>query len=184
MVSRHPSREECFALLEAHGTPPHVIRHCNAVADVALKLAGALNQVGHQLDLPLIQGASLLHDIARVEEQHAKIGAKIAQEQGYEQEAEIIAAHMSYNTEIGHKNWKEVDIICLADRMVKEDQYVGLAMRMQYVLDKFKHRPDIYQELSLRIERNKQLICQMEEMIGMTMDELMVLPVTECTQDK
>lgn len=183
MVTQHPGRKECFALLAANGTPPHVIRHCTAVADVALKLAGALNQVGYQLDPALIQAAALLHDVARVEEQHAKIGAKIAEEQGYLQEAEIIAVHMSYNTDIAQQNWKEVDILCLADRMVKEDQYVGLAVRMQYVLDKFRDKPKIYEELTLRIKNNKKLVQQIEELIGMSMDALMALPIQHYPQD-
>jgi putative nucleotidyltransferase with HDIG domain len=133
MANNHPSREECLALLKEHQTPDHVIRHCIKVTDTALKIADALNQKGLSLDLGLIQGAGLIHDIARVEEKHWEIGAEIASELGYYQEAEIIRAHMFYNCNPNEDEINETDIICLSDRMVKEDEYVGLENRMHYI---------------------------------------------------
>ena len=40
---------------------------------------------------------------------------------------------MFYNCNPDRDEIDETDVICLSDRMVKEDKYVGLENRMQYV---------------------------------------------------
>ena len=75
--------------LRVYNTPPHVVRHCIAVTDAALKIANALNQHGYKLDLELIQGAGLLHDISRVKEKHWEVGARLVRNWGYVEEADI-----------------------------------------------------------------------------------------------
>jgi len=166
MADKHPSREECMALLKQYNTPAHVIRHCVKVTETALKIGQALNEKGCGLDLGLIQGAGLIHDIARVEEKHWEIGANIAAEHGYHMEAEIIRIHMFYECDPNKERISEADIICLADRMVKEDQYVGLETRMQYVLDKFRGNPEATARISERIGKNKLMIRRIEEILG------------------
>jgi len=173
MANKHPSREECLALLKKYNTPDHVIKHCIMVTETALRIGRALNNRGCILDLGLIQGAGLIHDIARVEDKHWEIGAEIASELGYVQEAEIIKIHMFYNGDPSQEEINETDIICLADRMVKEDQYVGLNNRMQYILDKFKDNPDAIERIRERIEDNKAMILRIEKIIGASIDSLM-----------
>lgn len=173
MSNKHPSREECFALLKEYNTPPHVIRHCVKVTETALKIGIALNQKGYNLDLGLIQGAGLIHDIARVEDKHWEIGAKIASDFGFYQEADIIKVHMSYSCDPDKEEIKEVDIICLSDRMVKEDQYVGLEMRMQYILDKFRENQEAIKYIREKIKDNKKMIRKIEKIIGTSLDSLM-----------
>lgn len=173
MTNKHPSREECFALLKEYNTPPHVIRHCVKVTETALKIGSALNSKGMQLDLGLIQGAGLIHDIARVEDKHWEIGADIALNLGYEEEAAIIRVHMFYNCNPNGEEINETDIICLSDRMVKEDEYVGLETRMQYILDKFKGNQEATERISERIKDNKSMIRKIEKIIGTSIDSLM-----------
>ena len=172
-MSNHLSREECFTLLENYHTPAHVIRHCVKVTDTALRIAEALNQEGYQLDLGLIQAAGLIHDIARVEEKHWEVGAEIASKAGYDDEAEIIRQHMTYNCDPNKDEITELDIICLSDRMVKEDQYVGLENRMQYILDKFKGNQEATERINNRIKDNRILIRKIEGIIGKPLDSLM-----------
>lgn len=173
MAGKHPKQEECMTLLKNYRTPEHVIRHCIKVTETAVSIAKALNNHGFSLDLDLIQGAGLIHDIARVEEKHWEIGADIAANLGYQQEAEIIRVHMHYSTNPNKKELTETDILCLADRMVKEDQYVGLEERMQYVLDKFKGNQEAIVRISERIKDNRLFIRRIEEIIGTTIDSLM-----------
>lgn len=173
MANKHPSREECFALLEEYKTPTHVIRHCVKVTETALKIGSALNEKGLNLDLDLIQGAGLIHDIARVEDKHWEIGAKIASELGYNQEAEIIKVHMFYNCNPNDEIIDETDVICLSDRMVKEDEYVGLETRMQYILEKFKGNQEAIERIGERIKDNRAMIRRIEKILGRTIDSLM-----------
>lgn len=173
MANKHPSREECLALLNEYHTPAHVVRHCLKVTETALKIADALNHKGYDLDLELIQGAGLIHDIARVYEKHWEIGANIAEDLGYCQEAEIIRIHMFYNCNPKVDEINETDIICLSDRMVKEDQYVGLERRMQYILDQFKEQKEIADRIRERIKENKAMLLRIEQILGTSIDSLM-----------
>lgn len=155
-----------MALLAQYHTPDHVIKHCIKVTDTALKIGQALNDKGCSLDLGLIQGAGLIHDIARVEEKHWEIGAKIAEDLGYYAEAEIIRVHMFYNCDPDKVRITETDVLCLADRMVKEDEYVGLDNRMQFILDKFQGNPEAFAHISERIRDNKLMIGRIEKILG------------------
>jgi uncharacterized protein len=172
MSKKHPSKDECLALLKEYKTPEHVVRHCSKVTDTALKIGEALNKAGCDLNLQLIQSAGLIHDIARVHDKHWEIGAEIAAERGYLQEADIIRKHMSYTCDATKDRIDEIDIICLSDRMVKEDEFVGLEARMQYVLDKFKDNREIWERISARISDNKNMIKKIEKIIGTSIDSI------------
>lgn len=171
---RHPTREECLTLLKKYKTPPHVVRHCIAVADVALCIGRALNEEGYSLDLRLIQGAALIHDIARVEDKHWDVGSQIAADLGYTQEAEIIQVHMHYTPAESVAEMSETDLVCLADRVVLEDQYVGLDRRMDYVIAKVKAQghPDVEAHILKRKREAQRLIDDIEKTIKRTLDEL------------
>ncbi len=173
MANTHPSREECLALLKNYHTPDHVIRHCVMVTETALKIGRALINKGYDLDLGLIQSAGLLHDIARVEEKHWEVGADIADRLGYHQEASIIKIHMFYNCNPNRGKIDEIDIVCLSDRMVKEDEYVGLVNRMQDILEKFKGNPEAYERISVRIKDNQTMVRKIESIIGTSIDSLL-----------
>ncbi|MDO4553451.1 MAG: NTP transferase domain-containing protein, partial [Bacillota bacterium] len=97
--NRIPGKDVCLAALEEYGTPPHVMRHCTAVAETAVKMAAALNRAGYEFDLPRLRAACLLHDIARVEEDHGEAGARYAEKQGWYELAPLIRPHMYYSKE-------------------------------------------------------------------------------------
>lgn len=168
-----PSQEECFELLSLYGTPPHVIRHCLAVAETALRIAKALNEHGYALDLSLLGSAALLHDIVRVEENHAAKGAEIADNLGYSEVADLIRCHMTYSTEPSQQDITEKDILCLSDRMVKENVYVGVEERMNYILAKFKNDPIATERITHRLDEIRWLSNKIETTVGMSIDELM-----------
>lgn len=175
MDNKHPGREECLQLLRNYQTPGHVVRHCIAVADTAVKIGKALNQHGHHLDIGLILAAGLIHDIARVEDEHWEKGYELARNLGYEQEAAIIKVHMRYSpfSCVGEVN--ETDLVCLADRVVKEDAYVGLDKRMEYIIKKAREQGHYDAEKRI-LEKKKEaqhLIDGIEKATGMTIDQLM-----------
>ena len=60
------TEEECEALFEKYHTPEHVIGHCKAVSHTAVTIGRKLNEQGFALDIDLIKGAGLVHDVARV----------------------------------------------------------------------------------------------------------------------
>lgn len=148
------TKSKSMELLLDYGTPDHVIAHCMAVADVAKKIGEALNRKGFSLDLRLIETAGLLHDMARIDDKHWEVSADILQNLGFEQEASIIRVHMHHHFPTDPWLTTETDMVCLADRLVLEDQYVGLHTRMDYIIKKAADQPEIIQ----RIQSNKILV--------------------------
>jgi uncharacterized protein len=61
-----PTRKECLAILAEYHVPPHMVSHCLAVAKLALFLVHRLNEKGAAVDITLLEGAGLLHDMRRV----------------------------------------------------------------------------------------------------------------------
>jgi len=168
----HITKEFALQLLEKNETPNHVIQHCMAVANASRLLATELNKYGFDLSIEVIEGAAMIHDIARIHDEHEILGAKIAEAHGFHQEAHIIREHMHYaiTTEIEHIT--EMDIVCLGDRMIKEDQYVGLKRRMDYILEKWQGNPKAEEIIRARVLEQTRLLLEIEKMIGIGIDEL------------
>lgn len=175
MKQQHPSRQECLQLLKEYHTPEHVVRHCKAVSETAVAIGRALNEHGYHLDLELIQAAGLIHDIARVEEEHWEKGYELARSRGYEQEAAIIKVHMRYSPFSPVEQVNETDLVCLGDRLVREDEYVGLDKRMEYIIAKARRQghPEAEKRILQRKQETRAFITDLEAVIGMTLDELM-----------
>jgi len=172
----HPTREECEKLLNEYKTPEHVKGHCRAVAETAYAIGKALNRSGYTLDMELILASGLLHDIARVEDKHWEVGAKLMEKLGYMQESEIIREHMFYEFDISEEyRITEKDLVCLGDRLVKEDEYVGLDERIDYVIKKAARNghPEAKPFILEKKEQVRKFIDKIESVIGCTIDELM-----------
>ena len=159
-------------LFDEYGTPAHVRRHCNAVAEAAVRIGKALNGAGCDLDLELIEGAARVHDIARTANKHAYAGADFLIEKGYPCEAELVRHHMSHPFS-SHEQIDEQDVLCLADRVIREDEYVGIEKRVEYLLSK----PGVTEEGAARITSamasTQEFIRQLEGKTGITFDELL-----------
>jgi uncharacterized protein len=93
-----PSREQATELLRKSNCPPIIIRHCEAVASVALETANKVSDRGLKVDLQLVEIGALLHDIGRSTSNkvnHGVVGGKIAQEAGLpEAVVRIIKRHV------------------------------------------------------------------------------------------
>ena len=173
MMSTKLTRKECLRILDQYGTPDHVIAHCAAVARVAVAIGKKLKAKGHDLDLDLIEAAGLLHDIARTSSNHEKVGENHLRQLGLDRVADIVAVHMHYPgfNPIGQIN--ETDLVCLGDRVCKEDQYVGVEERMNYVLAKANGNPH---STAIILQKKAELLeyCRrLEEHLGIPLDDLM-----------
>ena len=165
-------QETQIKMFDEYGTPPHVRRHCDAVTLAALRIGRALNAAGFGLDLELIEGAARIHDVARTAERHADAGAVFLIERGYPAEAELVRGHMSHF--FGKpEEADELDVLCLADRVVKEDRYVGIDERMAYLLAKPGVTPDLAEKIVRAMEFTKGYIAEIEKIIGVSFDDLL-----------
>lgn len=80
MNEKLPTREECLAFLEKSGCNEAVIKHCQAVDDLSVRIAELA-----KADIELVSVGALLHDIGRARTHgvdHAVTGANIARELG------------------------------------------------------------------------------------------------------
>ncbi len=174
-MTKRISQSEINQLYIKWNTPDKVKAHCKAVSDVGVKMAEELNKHGYNLDIDLIKGTGLVHDVARIYDKHDLVGCEILTEMGYLDEANIVKVHMKYPkyNDIEHLN--ECDIICLADRVVKENRYVGLDERMEYIINKVPEgNPDIIERILLKKVETKEVLDQIAQIIGKTLDELFI----------
>ncbi len=80
-----PSREQAIGLLRENHCSPIVIRHSEAVAEVALEIADKLEKQDLKLNLELVEVGALLHDLGRSKTHaidHGVVGAKLAESAG------------------------------------------------------------------------------------------------------
>ncbi len=81
MSKRLPTRKEALSSLVDAGCLPGVVRHAEAVAALAVKIAEACRKKGLEVDIQLVEIGALLHDIGRSETHsvnHVIAGVKIA----------------------------------------------------------------------------------------------------------
>lgn len=174
-MERIPDKEKCLKLLEEYKTPEHVINHCMAVCKVAVLIAEKLNEKGYDIDIKLLQASAMLHDIARVEDMHETVGAEYLRYKGYPEVADIVKRHTSYKEFSSPENINETDILCIGDRTVREDEYVGVDARMEYIKEKaVRMGKDAFVH---GIEQGrillKDYISQLEKIMGVTLDDMM-----------
>lgn len=142
-------------LLSSAAPGERVVAHCRAVAAEVLRIAEALP---FPLDLPLLESAALLHDIARKEKDHACLGAAWLRELSYEEAATIVEQHHDWRGDAVD----EAAILYLADKCVREDRRVPIEERFASSVERCKtpeamdaHRERLDAALRLRDTINK-----------------------------
>ena len=170
MNKRALTARDCEELYIKYDTPKNVIGHCKEVARVAKIIAEELNRVGFHLDVELVYISGLLHDLVRARKDHGEECAKILDKMGYYKHAAIIKDHMHYQfNEVFSFN--EADVMCLSDRVVKENKFVGLDARVEYLINKTDsvyHKKRILEHKQI----TRELISKVENLIGKTLEEI------------
>ena len=85
MSERLPTREQTLQFLRKSGCRDSVIRHVEAVSELAVEIAQVCKEKGLRVDLDLVETGALLHDIGRSKTHsvhHAVIGVDIAKSLG------------------------------------------------------------------------------------------------------
>lgn len=122
-----PSVELCEKIQDYFNMSDNQKRHCNKVAHAALNICSMLSQNGIKLNIEIVVAASMLHDIAKGNSMHAEVGAKWVKDMGYDEIAKIVKEHMELDT-ISDK-LTEKEVVYLADKMVKDDNFVSINER-------------------------------------------------------
>jgi putative nucleotidyltransferase with HDIG domain len=161
------NKEDCLILLEKHlGEEKRIIDHSKTVNKVALHIAWELNNAGIPIDIALVDGGSLLHDIGKIREikssnslSHAEEGYKILMDEELEDFANIVRKHLFYsfrNPMLRPRNWEE-KILFYADMLVKEGDAEG---GKKYRLVPFTERLDYLRKV---YGKNKEILEAIDE---------------------
>ena len=143
MVSEKlPSRQQALVLLRESRCSSKVIKHCKAVAKLALVTAEKCRQKGLNVDLQLVEIGALLHDIGRSKTHtvhHAIVGAEILETAGLpESVISITKRHVGGGITPGEAEklgWPkdvygpltlEEKIISYADKLIKNSKQITI----------------------------------------------------------
>jgi uncharacterized protein len=137
-----PSREQAVSFLLENGCSSSVIRHCNAVAELAVELAQILRRKGLDVNVRLVEAGALLHDVGRSRTHtvnHVIAGVEIARSAGLSPSlVSIIKKHVGggITAEEAEKlRWPkdnympltlEEKIVCYADKLVEGSSRVTI----------------------------------------------------------
>lgn len=124
------SLERCERWYQEVGLPSHIRSHCLAVGELAGWMAEALVQHGACLDVELCRSGGYLHDLCRLSRGHEEKGGIFLRERGYLALADVVERHRGFETE-PTTVCEEGVIVCLADKLIKEDKRVSLEERYQ-----------------------------------------------------
>jgi HD superfamily phosphodiesterase len=159
---RHvPGRSTIHALLKAAGTPSHVALHQRRVSEVA-STTGQLCGRHVSVDLELLTAAAELHDILKVEPDHAQRGADFLAENGFPEAAELVRGHM----DLPETPSVEAQLLYLADRYVNGSTLESLQERERRMTQKFAGDEAAQRAALRRIEVARDIERQVENLTG------------------
>jgi uncharacterized protein len=137
-----PTRDQAIQFLKQSGCRQNVIRHVEAVSDLAVDIAEAIRNRGYPVNVRLVEVGALLHDIGRSKTHsvhHAVAGAEIAESFGLPQQVvSIIKRHVGGGItarEAKKLGWPrdvyipqtvEEKIVCYADKLVEGSSRISI----------------------------------------------------------
>ena len=173
-----PSPRECQHLLKyKFDCEQRVVAHCTRVAQVADRLAEAVNAARGNLHRELLQAAALLHDCRRSDSNHATAGAAALEELGFPQVAELIARHMDLEPSPALQP-TETEILYLADKLVEEDRCATLEERFAPRLHRFANQPEPLAAVHRRLNAARSIRLKIEKITGRRLEELLKIPAS------
>ena len=142
MSEQLPTRDQAIQFLKQSGCRQNVIRHVEAVSDLAVDIAEAIRNRGYPVNVKLVEIGALLHDIGRSKTHsvhHAVAGAEIAESFGLPQQVvSIIKRHVGGGItarEAKKLGWPrdvyipqtvEEKIVCYADKLVEGSSRISI----------------------------------------------------------
>lgn len=133
-----PSRQWAHRFMASRGMPAHIARHSEAVRLVSILVARSLLEAGLEIDMQLVDRAALLHDICKADTilhggDHALMGRKLLEEQGYPRVSEVIGQHVRLES----LEVNEAMVVNYSDKRVMHDRVVSLQKRFVDLMDRY-----------------------------------------------
>lgn len=137
-----PDKKLCLDVLANESVPDHIRVHSVMVADVALKIAQALNANGESIDLALLEAGALLHDVMKMKSiesggNHATLGGERVAELGFEELAPLVARHVDLGVWDPAGPVTEAELVNYADKRVRHTEVVTLDERFHDLVERY-----------------------------------------------
>lgn len=160
-----PDMEECFVISDMYAVPENIRKHCMKVAELSIDIFDSLDKKGFLLNEYALMAAAMLHDIAKKEKDHAKVGENILKEIGYDKVGSIIGSHT--DIEVDDEKWiTENEILYLADKLVKEDKVISMEERFGYSLKKYKDNKEAVSKIRRRMNAAYKIVNKIQTATG------------------
>lgn len=161
-----PTTEECIKLLDEFNVPENVRQHSFSVNKVSMFIAKKLKGKGININLDLVNAASLLHDLDKIEtlydmDQHGKLSQKWFNERNHSKVGEVVRRHKTMKYV---KTWED-KIVNYSDKRCSGGKIVSLKERYEYIrktyaevfeehheTDSFKLEKEIFNKLDTNPE--------------------------------
>ena len=167
----YPDCDEALELMKIARTPARVVEHAVCVAAHAMKICAALSAKDIKLNQHLLRAACLLHDIAKGEHDHERIGAKWLRERGYGRVAKVTATHknLPQRDKIG-----EEEILYLTDKLTDGTHITTLEARMIKMEARYAPKTEARSAARLRIRQAARIQRKIEKIIGQPLHNLLI----------
>nr|WP_275406354.1 NTP transferase domain-containing protein [Pseudodesulfovibrio sp. JC047] len=165
----YPSEQECRQLFAIYAVPANIVRHCQAVSRVAEALCERLQsrRPDSVLDMGLVRGAALTHDIGKGTKQHEVVGAKRLHAHGFPAAATIALEHFDM-TLASEEPITEKEIVFLADKLVCGEGPVLLHTRYLRKIEQYRHEPGAEQAIRARLARALEMLARFDHEMGVS----------------
>jgi molybdenum cofactor cytidylyltransferase len=169
-----PTPDEAWVMLtQVYDRPDDVVRHSQAVANVALALVRAVRRCHPALDEKLIFSAALLHDIGRPEPFHAAVGARWLKNEGFVRLSAIVRQHMDLDENPVDLPLSETQVVYLADKLVCGQIPMPLAERFRIQREKFENSPQMQSAMARRYRQAGLIQTKVEQAAGCSLAAVM-----------
>jgi putative nucleotidyltransferase with HDIG domain len=166
-----PNRDECEALLKnVYCVPPQVYDHCQAVAELALKIARSIQEKVPGLNTQKIEAAACLHDLAKGQDDHARWAGNILTEMGFSGIDDIVSQHTDLESQ--EEISLESKIVYLADKYISGKQRVDLTLRYGEAKAKYGLSDGIEVKINRRQEVALKTKKELENILGHSLEKI------------
>jgi molybdenum cofactor cytidylyltransferase len=158
-----PTKEECLAIMLHNEVPERIIKHCEAVETMASNLYEKTACFNLGIDKDILSAAALLHDIARLEKNHALVGAQKLRAMGYDAIGDMIATHMDIEV-AENAPISANELLFLADKLVDEDEVCGFEKRFARAFQKCEGNIEAQRNITQRLNATRMIISKIEKL--------------------
>ena len=157
--------EDCIDLLSYFNVPKNIVNHGKKVKEICEDLSNLINIKRNIININLINSASILHDMKRQEKNHSEVGANLLESLGYNQIANVVRSHMKLEKEM-EDVINENTILYYCDKLVEEDEFVGLHKRFEEKLNKHEINKEIKKNIIDKYETTLKIKSNIISIIG------------------